>query len=114
MGGDGIGGGEGVLKEKSNGVIDENEVVNGDKLSLEAIEEEEDVPIVDGVLNGALGAFGDMGLCFGDGVLASSCFLRLRFEKMPWKYLRLKMNEDDDDLKMRTGSHLLRGNGIKM
>ncbi|GKF68455.1 hypothetical protein Tco_0198134, partial [Tanacetum coccineum] len=40
-------------------------------LSLE-IEDEEDVPLVDGVLKGALGAFGDRGLCFGDGVLASS------------------------------------------
>ncbi|GKA64632.1 hypothetical protein Tco_0764339 [Tanacetum coccineum] len=27
---------------------------------------------------------------------------------MPWKYLRLKMNEDDDDLKMRIGSHFIK------
>ncbi|GJU77481.1 hypothetical protein Tco_1274551 [Tanacetum coccineum] len=57
MGGDGSGGDEGVLKEKSSRVI-------GERLSLE-IEDEEDVPLVDGVLKGALGAF-------GDGVLASS------------------------------------------
>ncbi|GJS44508.1 hypothetical protein Tco_0569551 [Tanacetum coccineum] len=49
------------------------QVMNGDKLSLEAIEEEEDILIVNGVLNGALGVVGDIGLCFGDGVLASSC-----------------------------------------
>ncbi|GJT31328.1 hypothetical protein Tco_0911603 [Tanacetum coccineum] len=89
MGGDGSGGGEGVLKAKSSGVIGES---NGNELRLEAIEEEEDVPLADGVLNGALGAFGDMGLCFSDGVLASSW-------NMPWKCLRLKMNEKDDDLK---------------
>nr|GEW37807.1 hypothetical protein [Tanacetum cinerariifolium] len=72
MGGDGIGGGDGMLKAKLSGVIGES-VENGDELSLEAIEEEEDVFLVDGVLNGALDAFGDMRLCFGDVVLASSC-----------------------------------------
>ncbi|GJS17458.1 zinc finger, CCHC-type containing protein [Tanacetum coccineum] len=66
MGGDGIGGDEGVVKAKSSGVICE-------RLSLDVIEEEHDVPLVDGVLNCALGAFGDRGLCFGDGDLASSC-----------------------------------------
>ncbi|GJT70030.1 hypothetical protein Tco_1029316 [Tanacetum coccineum] len=39
---------------------------------LEAIDDG-DVPLVDGVLNGALGAFGDRGCCFNDEVLASSC-----------------------------------------
>ncbi|GJV85868.1 hypothetical protein Tco_1525766 [Tanacetum coccineum] len=40
--------------------------------NLEAINDE-DVPLVDGVLDGALSAFGERGCCFGDGVLASSC-----------------------------------------
>ncbi|GJZ67451.1 reverse transcriptase domain-containing protein [Tanacetum coccineum] len=66
---DGIGGGDGLLKAKSSVVIRER---NGDEFSLEAIKEEEDVPLVDGILNGSLGAFDDMGFCFGDGVLASS------------------------------------------
>ncbi|GKB58326.1 hypothetical protein Tco_0914512 [Tanacetum coccineum] len=35
--------------------------------------DDEDVPLVDGVLDGALGAFGDRGCYFGDGILASSC-----------------------------------------
>nr|GEZ06903.1 hypothetical protein [Tanacetum cinerariifolium] len=167
MGGDGIGGGDGVLKAK------ESEMVSM-RVSLEVIDDE-DVPLLDGVLDDALGAFGDRGSCFGDGVLASSyvrsmnnflgemimifsflealevefaggevggaegfgggefgvegcrskCLileviddedvplldgvlddalvswklLRLRFEKMPWKYLRLKMSEEDDNLK---------------
>ncbi|GKB93350.1 hypothetical protein Tco_0979487 [Tanacetum coccineum] len=43
-----------------------------DELSLEAIDDE-DVPLIDGVFDGALGAFGDRGSCFGDRVLASSC-----------------------------------------
>nr|GEU36792.1 hypothetical protein [Tanacetum cinerariifolium] len=34
--------------------------------------------------------------------------LKLRFEKMPWKCLRLKMNEEDDDLKRRTRSHFIK------
>nr|GEV05192.1 hypothetical protein [Tanacetum cinerariifolium] len=88
MGGDGSGGGEGVLKAKSSRVIGKSE--------------EEDVPLVDGVLNGAFGTFGDMGLCFGDGLL------KLRIEKMSWKCLRLKMNEKDDDLKMKIGSHFIK------
>nr|GEZ52253.1 hypothetical protein [Tanacetum cinerariifolium] len=109
MGGDGIVGGEGVLKAKSNGVTDESVRVmsiddeyNGDELRLGAIAKEDDVPLVDGVLNGALGAFSDMGLCFGDELL------KLRFKKMPWKCLRLKINEDDDDLKIRIRSHFIK------
>ncbi|GKC88491.1 hypothetical protein Tco_1149140 [Tanacetum coccineum] len=51
--GDGIGGGDGVLKAKLSKVIGESE---------------KGVPLVDGVL----GVFGDRGLCFGDEVLASS------------------------------------------
>ncbi|GJY20841.1 hypothetical protein Tco_0393407 [Tanacetum coccineum] len=51
------GGGDGVLKVKSSGVI-------GERVRV--------MSIVDGVLDGALGAFGDRG-CFGDEVLASSC-----------------------------------------
>ncbi|GKD34639.1 hypothetical protein Tco_1250148 [Tanacetum coccineum] len=43
----------------------------GDELSLELIEDD-DVPLVDGVLEGALGEFGDGGSCLGDGVLALS------------------------------------------
>ncbi|GJT91726.1 hypothetical protein Tco_1080571 [Tanacetum coccineum] len=82
--GNGSGGGEGVLKAKSSGVIGES---NGDELILEAIEEEEDVPLADGVLNGPLSAFGDIALEF-------------KFKNMPWKCLRLKMNEEDDDLKI--------------
>nr|GFA64067.1 hypothetical protein [Tanacetum cinerariifolium] len=62
MGGEGIGGGDRVLKAKSSKVIGESErrFVDGDELSLEAIEEEEGVPIVDGVLNGALRDFGTL------------------------------------------------------
>ncbi|GJR34559.1 hypothetical protein Tco_1210243 [Tanacetum coccineum] len=81
MGSNGCGG-DGVLKEKSSGVIGESvrvmsivdgdEEKNDDKLSLEAIEKEDDVPLVDVVLKGALGAFSDKGLCFGDGLLTSS------------------------------------------
>nr|GEY65326.1 hypothetical protein [Tanacetum cinerariifolium] len=97
--GDGIGGGDGVLKAKSIEVICES-VRNGDELSFEAIEEENDVPLVDGVLNEALGVFSDMGLCFGNGDLTSSY--------MPWKYLSLKMNEEDDNLKIRIGSHFIK------
>nr|GEX84698.1 hypothetical protein [Tanacetum cinerariifolium] len=100
MGGDGIGGGEGVLKAKSSGVIGESVRVmsiddeyNGDELRLEAIAEEDDVPQVDGVLNGAL---------------VSWYLLKLRFEKMPWKCLRLKINEDDDDLKIRIRSYFIK------
>ncbi|GKE04032.1 hypothetical protein Tco_1396050 [Tanacetum coccineum] len=40
-----------------------------DELNLELIED--DVPLVYGVLEGALGAFGDGGCSVGDGVLAS-------------------------------------------
>ncbi|GKB83073.1 hypothetical protein Tco_0949968 [Tanacetum coccineum] len=42
---------------------------NGDEFSLELIEDE-DVPLVDGVLEGA---FGDLGCVCGEGVLSSSC-----------------------------------------
>ncbi|GJU72821.1 hypothetical protein Tco_1264226 [Tanacetum coccineum] len=42
----------------------------GDELSLELFEDE-DVSLVDGVLDGALGAFGDLGCCCDDGVLES-------------------------------------------
>nr|GEX77299.1 hypothetical protein [Tanacetum cinerariifolium] len=76
MGGDGIGGGDGVLKAK------ESEMVSM-RVSLEVIDDE-DVPLLDGVL---------------DDALVSWKLLRLRFEKMPWKYLRLKMSEEDDNLK---------------
>nr|GEV85091.1 hypothetical protein [Tanacetum cinerariifolium] len=68
MGGDGSGGGEGVLKAKSNRVIDKSD---GDELSLETIEEEEDVPIVDGVLNDALGTSSDIGAPFIDKRVAT-------------------------------------------
>ncbi|GKC83707.1 hypothetical protein Tco_1139424, partial [Tanacetum coccineum] len=34
--------------------------------------EEEEVPLVDGVFEGALGALGDESRCLGDGVLVSS------------------------------------------
>ncbi|GJU88610.1 hypothetical protein Tco_1301033 [Tanacetum coccineum] len=47
-------GGDGVLKAKSNRVLGER-VVKGDELSLELFRDE-DVPLVDGVLDGALGA----------------------------------------------------------
>nr|GEX62711.1 reverse transcriptase domain-containing protein [Tanacetum cinerariifolium] len=43
--------------------------------------------------------------------------LKLRFEKMPWKCLRLKMNEEDDDFKMRIESHFIQikwGLGLKI
>ncbi|GKE17590.1 hypothetical protein Tco_1425167 [Tanacetum coccineum] len=65
--------GDGVLKEKSSGVLGERVVVMfmGDELSLELFEDE-DVPLVDGVLDDALGAFGDLGCCCSDGVLESS------------------------------------------
>ncbi|GKB03585.1 hypothetical protein Tco_0831728 [Tanacetum coccineum] len=62
------GGGDGVLKVKSSGVIGERVRVmsiDGDELILEAIDDEE-VSLVDG-------AFGDRGCCFGEGVLSSSC-----------------------------------------
>ncbi|GJZ55822.1 hypothetical protein Tco_0611015 [Tanacetum coccineum] len=39
----------------------------GDELSLE-LSEDDDVPLVNGVLECALGAFGDGGCCVGDGV----------------------------------------------
>ncbi|GKD44539.1 hypothetical protein Tco_1269184, partial [Tanacetum coccineum] len=65
MGDGGIGGGDGVLKEKSSGVVGER-VMKGDELSLELIEDE-DVPLVEGILEGA---FGELGCCFGDGVSA--------------------------------------------
>ncbi|GJU04949.1 hypothetical protein Tco_1121379 [Tanacetum coccineum] len=89
VGGDGSGGGEGVLKAKSSGVIGEN---NGDELRLEAIEEEEDVPLADEVLNGALGSFGDMGLCISDGVLASSWDLEGVFDVEFMKKRRFKFS----------------------
>nr|GEV82342.1 hypothetical protein [Tanacetum cinerariifolium] len=63
-----------------------------------SIEEEDEVPLVDGVLKGALSAFGERGLCFGDRLL------KWKFEKMPWKCLRLKMNKEDDDLERKTRS----------
>ncbi|GJX79647.1 hypothetical protein Tco_0789714 [Tanacetum coccineum] len=59
--------------------------LNEDELSLELIEDE-DVPLVDGVLEGA---FGDLGCCCGDGVLSH---IWLELERNPWKSLRLKMN----------------------
>ncbi|GKB81869.1 hypothetical protein Tco_0948764 [Tanacetum coccineum] len=115
------GGGDGVLKAKSSGVI-------GERVRVMSIAiDDEDVPLVDGVLDGLFGAFGDRGCCFSDGVLASSCvrsmnnflggikvilvswkLLRLRFEKMPWKYLRLKMSEEDDNLKVKSGNHFIK------
>ncbi|GKF14024.1 hypothetical protein Tco_0055486, partial [Tanacetum coccineum] len=54
---------DGVLNWMSNGVIDERLFVNGDvdevgDLSLESMEDEE-VPTVDGVFEGAFGALGD-------------------------------------------------------
>nr|GEU78976.1 hypothetical protein [Tanacetum cinerariifolium] len=65
----GIYGGDGVLKAKSSGVLGDRVVVMsmGDELSLEFIEDD-DVPIVDGVLEGALGAFGDGGCCVDEGI----------------------------------------------
>ncbi|GKB29401.1 hypothetical protein Tco_0868802 [Tanacetum coccineum] len=60
-----MGGGDRVWKAKSSEVV-------GEGLSFEAIDDE-DVPLVDGVLDGALGAFGDRGCYFGDVILASSC-----------------------------------------
>ncbi|GJZ98822.1 hypothetical protein Tco_0671275 [Tanacetum coccineum] len=69
--------------------------------SLEAIDDG-DVPLVDGVVDGVLGAFSDRGCCFGDGLL------RLRFVKMPWKYLRLKMSEEDDNLNVKNGNHFIK------
>nr|GEU43904.1 hypothetical protein [Tanacetum cinerariifolium] len=64
MGGDGIGGGDGVLKEKSSGVI-------GERL------------------------------------------LRLRLEKIPWKYLRLGMSKEDDNLKVVSGSNFIKRKWFK-
>ncbi|GJU10856.1 hypothetical protein Tco_1133252 [Tanacetum coccineum] len=64
---------DGVLKAKSSGVLGER---NGDELSLELFEDE-DVPLVDGVLDGALGAFGDLGCCCGDGILESSSVISM-------------------------------------
>ncbi|GJT54662.1 retrovirus-related pol polyprotein from transposon TNT 1-94 [Tanacetum coccineum] len=109
-GGDGIGGGDGGLKAKSSEVI-------GERLSLEAIDDE-DVPLMDGVLDGSLGAFGERDCCFGNGVcriqdLDSTRLLSLRFEKMPWKYLRLKMSADDDNLKVRIGNHFIKRKWFK-
>ncbi|GKE98052.1 hypothetical protein Tco_0021403 [Tanacetum coccineum] len=63
-------------------------------LDLELIEDE-DIPLVDGVLDGAVGAFGDS-------------VLRLKLERMPWKSLRLKMNEVDDGLKVRMERHFIK------
>ncbi|GKC70166.1 hypothetical protein Tco_1116049, partial [Tanacetum coccineum] len=64
--GDGIGGGDGVLKAKSSGVI-------GDRVNVMSIViDDEDVSLVDGALDGALGTFGDISYCFGEGVLSSS------------------------------------------
>ncbi|GJQ91794.1 hypothetical protein Tco_0002933 [Tanacetum coccineum] len=61
------GGGDRVWKAKSSGVV-------GEGVSVMSIAiDDEDVPLVDGVLDGALGAFGDRGCYFGDGILASSC-----------------------------------------
>ncbi|GKB42965.1 hypothetical protein Tco_0887907 [Tanacetum coccineum] len=99
IGGDGIGGGDGKLKAKSSKVI-------GERLSLEAIDDAT-VPLMDGVLDGSLGAFGERGCCFGNGLLS------LRFEKMPWKYLRLKMSADDDNLKVRIGNHFIKRKWFK-
>ncbi|GJZ13699.1 hypothetical protein Tco_0548929, partial [Tanacetum coccineum] len=83
MGGDGIVGGDGVLKAKSSGVIGER--VKVDEFSLELMKDE-DVPLVDGVLDDALGAL----------------VLRLKLEWKPWNYLRLKMNEEDDGLEVKS------------
>nr|GEV89396.1 hypothetical protein [Tanacetum cinerariifolium] len=99
MGYGGIGGGDGVLKAKSSGFI-------GERVRVMS---------VDDVLDGALGVFDDRCCCFSDGVLASSCvrsmnnllggiivifgFLEV-LERTPWKYLRLKMSEEDDNLKI--------------
>ncbi|GKB31004.1 hypothetical protein Tco_0870405 [Tanacetum coccineum] len=52
-------------------VVVDLEWVIDEKLYKELIEDD-DVPLVDGVLEGALGAFGDGGCCLGDGVLALS------------------------------------------
>ncbi|GKC47044.1 hypothetical protein Tco_1064766 [Tanacetum coccineum] len=72
MGGGSIVGGDGVLKAKSSKVIGERVIVMSmDELSLDLIKDE-DVPLVDGVLDGALGAFGDLVCCCGDGVFESS------------------------------------------
>ncbi|GJR15966.1 hypothetical protein Tco_0798618 [Tanacetum coccineum] len=63
----GASGGDRVWKAKSSGVV-------GEGVSVMSIAiDDEDVPLVDGVLDGALGAFGDRGCYFGDGILASSC-----------------------------------------
>ncbi|GJW67942.1 hypothetical protein Tco_0122366 [Tanacetum coccineum] len=62
---------------------------------LELIEDE-DIPLVDGVLDGAVGAFDDL------------VFLRLKLERIPWKSLRLKMNEVDDGLKVRMERHFIK------
>ncbi|GKB97714.1 hypothetical protein Tco_0983851 [Tanacetum coccineum] len=67
IGSDSIGGGDGVLKVKSSGVIGERVRV----MSI-AIDDEE-VSLMDGVLDGAFDAFGDRGCCFGEGVLSSAC-----------------------------------------
>ncbi|GJU76608.1 hypothetical protein Tco_1273678 [Tanacetum coccineum] len=49
------GGGDGVLKVKSSGII-------GERVRVMSIAiDDEDVPLVDGVLDGASGAFGDRG-----------------------------------------------------
>nr|GEY23494.1 hypothetical protein [Tanacetum cinerariifolium] len=57
MGGDGIVGGDDVLNESSSEVIDERVIVMSMGSCLELIEDK-DVPLVDGVLEGALVNFG--------------------------------------------------------
>ncbi|GJT81584.1 hypothetical protein Tco_1055926, partial [Tanacetum coccineum] len=108
IGGSGIVGGDGVLKAKSSVVIGERVIVmtigscsGVDELSLELIEDE-DIPLVDGVLDSAVGAFRDLVCCFGDGVLELSSV------SIPWKSLRLKMNEVDDGLKVRMERHFIK------
>ncbi|GJV10945.1 hypothetical protein Tco_1352486 [Tanacetum coccineum] len=102
IGGNGGGGGEGLLKAKSSEVIGENvRVTSIDELSLEVIEEEEDVPLVDGFLNGTLGVFGDRDLCFSDGVLTSSWLglerLRVEMKKGNYNFLLLDESERTHD-----------------
>nr|GEX20208.1 hypothetical protein [Tanacetum cinerariifolium] len=81
MGGDG-----GVLNARSSGVIGERVIV----MSIE----DEDVPLVDVVLEGALGALGDLSCYCGDGVFQLSS-------------IRLKMNEADDDMEVKSGYHFI-------
>ncbi|GJW25783.1 hypothetical protein Tco_0039594 [Tanacetum coccineum] len=89
----GMCGGDGVLKAKSSRVLGGkgSSDVHGllilrYELSLKLFENEY-VPLVDGVLDGALGAFGDLGFCFGDEVLVSSPRWDRRIDKG---------NRDDD------------------